>query len=119
MSFIQKRGKNTSWREGLMRNLATELILHEKLLLTETRAKELRKVVDKLITLSKRQNLHARRQALTILRDIDASETETILQKLFGDIAKRYKSRAGGYTRLLKVDNRKGDDAPMVYIELV
>lgn len=119
MSFIQKRGKNTSWRQGLMRNLVTELVVHERLLVTEKRAKELRKTIDKLITLAKRQDLHARRQASSILRNIDVNETETVLQKLFTDIAKRYNERSGGYTRLLKTDDRKGDNAPMVYIELV
>lgn len=121
MSFIQKRGKNTSWRQGLMRNLATELIAHsdERLLLTEKRAKELRVIVEKLITLAKRQDLHARRQAKAILRNTNVSETETVLQKLFTTIAKRYKNRNGGYTRILKTDNRQGDNAPMVYIELV
>ncbi|AGM24806.1 50S ribosomal protein L17 [Spiroplasma syrphidicola EA-1] len=119
MSYQQKRGKNTSWRNGLMRNLATELIIHERLEVTETRAKELRKHVDKLVTLGKRQDLHSRRRAASFLRNIDANEKETALQKLFDGVAKKYKNRNGGYTRILKLDNRKGDNAPMVIIELV
>lgn len=125
MSYIQKRGKNTSWREGLMRNLATELIIHGRLLVTETRAKQLRSVVEDLITLSKRQNLHAIRQADSILRNINVNDNvkkdvnETALQKLFGSVAKKYQKRDGGYTRILKTENRRGDNAPMVYIELV
>lgn len=119
MSYIQKRGKNTSWRQGLMRNLSTELIISEKLEITETRAKELRSHVEKLITLAKRQDLHARRQAASFLRNIDASKDQTALQKLFSAIAKRYMDRNGGYTRILKLDNRRGDNAPMVIIELV
>ncbi|ATG97196.1 50S ribosomal protein L17 [Mesoplasma lactucae] len=119
MSYIQKRGKNTAWRESLMRNLTTELILNESLEITETRAKELRKHFDHMITLAKRGDLHARRQANAWLRDIQANEKETALQKLFTDLGKRYKDRNGGYTRILKLDNRKGDNAPMVIIELV
>ncbi|AHI54132.1 50S ribosomal protein L17 [Spiroplasma sabaudiense Ar-1343] len=119
MSYIQKRGKNTAWRVALMRNLTTELIISERLEITETRAKELRSHFDKMVTLGKRQDLHARRQAAAWLRDIDASEKETALQKLFNDLAKRFKTRNGGYTRILKLDNRRGDNAPMVIIELV
>lgn len=119
MSYQQKKGKNTAWRNGLMRNLATELIINERLEITETRAKELRRHVDKLITLGKRQDLHARRRAASFLLDIDANEKEMALQKLFNGVAKKYKGRNGGYTRILKLDNRKGDNAPMVIIELV
>lgn len=119
MSYIQKQGKNTAWRQHLMRNLTSELIIAERLEITETRAKELRKHFDKMVTLGKRGDLHARRQAIAWLRDIETSKDETAVQKLFDDLAKRYKSRNGGYTRILKLDNRKGDNAPMVIIELV
>ncbi|AOG60796.1 50S ribosomal protein L17 [Spiroplasma helicoides] len=119
MSYIQKQGKNTAWRVALMRNLTTELIISEKLEITETRAKELRKHFDSMITLAKRGDLHARRQAAAWLRHINASEKETALQKLFTTLAKRFKSRNGGYTRILKLDNRRGDNAPMCIIELV
>ncbi|AUB32069.1 MULTISPECIES: 50S ribosomal protein L17 [Spiroplasma] len=119
MSYIQKRGKNTAWRVALMRNLTTELIISERLEITETRAKELRQHFDKMVTLGKRGDLHARRQAAAWLRHVDASEKETALQKLFTTIAKRFKTREGGYTRILKLDNRRGDNAPMCIIELV
>lgn len=119
MSYIQKQGKNTAWRVALMRNLTTELIISEKLEITETRAKELRKHFDNMITLAKRGDLHARRQAAAWLRNTNASEKETALQKLFDNLGKRFKTRNGGYTRILKLDNRRGDNAPMCIIELV
>jgi large subunit ribosomal protein L17 len=119
MSYIQKQGKNTAWRVALMRNLTTELIISERLEITETRAKELRRHFDHMVTLAKRGDLHARRQAAAWLRNIDVNEKETALQKLFTEIAKKYKKREGGYTRILKLDNRRGDNAPMVIIELV
>ncbi len=119
MSYIQKKGKDTAWRGSLMRNLASELILHEKLQITDTRAKELRTYIDKLITLAKRQDLHSRRQAESVLRKLNTNNDQTILQKLFSTLAARYKERNGGYTRILKLGNRKGDNALMVIIELV
>lgn len=119
MSYIQKRGQNTAWRTSLMRNLTTELIVNESLEITETRAKELRRHFDKMITLAKRGDLHARRQAASWLRDTQANKKEKALQKLFNELAKKYEKRNGGYTRILKLDNRKGDNAPMVIIELV
>ncbi|WP_339022637.1 50S ribosomal protein L17 [Spiroplasma endosymbiont of Crioceris asparagi] len=119
MSYMQKQGQNTAWRVALMRNLTTELIVKERIELTETRAKELRRHFDKMVTLAKKGDLHSRRQAAAWLRDIDASEKETALQKLFDKIAKKYKDRNGGYTRILKLDNRKGDNAPICIIELV
>ncbi len=119
MSYIQKRGKNTAWKTSLMRNLVTELVVHEKLTITEMRAKELRSHFDKLVTLAKRQDLHARRQAARVLRNISADKENTALQKLFSTLALRYKERQGGYTQLFKVENRKGDNAPMVLIQLV
>lgn len=119
MSYIPKRGKNTAWRTALMRNLTTELIISERLEITETRAKELRRHFDSMITLAKRGDLHARRQASAWLRNIQANEKETALQKLFTELAKKFKTRNGGYTRILKLDNRRGDNAPMCIIELV
>lgn len=119
MSYIQKRGQNTAWRTSLMRNLTTELIVSERLEITETRAKELRKHFDKMVTLAKRGDLHSRRQAASWLRNVEASSKEDVLQKLFSTVAKRFKDRDGGYTRILKLNNRKGDNAPMVIIELV
>ncbi len=119
MSYMQKRGKNTAWRQSLMRNLMTELILHEQLKITEARAKELRKHVDRLITWAKEGSLASRRLAKRLLRDIDVTDSETILQKLFNTIGPRYKKRAGGYTQIIKLYERKGDNAPIVLIKLV
>lgn len=119
MSYIHKQGKNTAWRNALMRNLTTELIISEKLEITITRAKELQKHFDNMITLGKRGDLHARRQAAAWLRNVDANNKETALQKLFTTLAKKFKTRNGGYTRILKLDNRRGDNAPMCIIELV
>ncbi len=119
MSYIQKRGKNTSWRQGLMRNLATELIIHERIQITEGRAKELRIHTEKLITLGKQQDLHSRRQAESKLRNISDENSVSALKKLFSTLALRYKERNGGYTRMLKVASRQGDNSSMVIIELV
>jgi large subunit ribosomal protein L17 len=94
-------------------NMAAALIKHEQIKTTLPKAKELRPVVDRLITLGKRGNLHARRQAMTVLRDRD------LTSKLFDGLADRYKARPGGYTRVLKAGFRYGDAAPMAVIELV
>ncbi|WP_342252538.1 50S ribosomal protein L17 [Spiroplasma endosymbiont of Amphibalanus improvisus] len=117
MSYIQKRGKNTSWRQSLIRNLASELIVHERLEITSKRAKELRIHVEKLVTLAKRGDLHARRQAAAFLRNINVNEEQTVLQKLFTDIAVKFKDRQGGYTRIIKSYDRLGDNAEMSIIE--
>ena len=96
-----------------MRNLSTALIDKEKIVTTLPKAKDLRRVVDRLVTLGKRGDLHARRQALAVLKDT------TITAKLFDELAERYKERPGGYTRVLKAGFRHGDMAPMGIIELV
>lgn len=123
----RKLGRTSSQRKALLRDLATDLIINERIETTEARAKELRSVVDKLITLGKRGDLHARRQAATVIRrevvtstDAEGNETTSFaLQKLFNDVAPRYAERQGGYTRILKVGPRRGDGAPVVVIELV
>jgi len=97
----------------MFRNLVTSLILHDKIETTETRAKEISKMADKMITLGKRGDLHAKRQADSYLMNEDA------VFKLFGDIAKKYETRPGGYTRVIKTGFRKGDGAPMAILELV
>jgi len=97
----------------LLRNSVTSLLAHEKITTTETRAKEIKRVTDKIITLGKKGDLHSRRQALSYLTD------ETVVRKLFDDLAKRYDDRPGGYTRIIKSGFRKGDGAPMAIIELV
>ncbi|MBB6455158.1 large subunit ribosomal protein L17 [Salirhabdus euzebyi] len=116
-----KLGRTTDQRMALLRNLATDLIVHERIETTEAKAKELRSVVDKMITLGKRGDLHARRQAESFLRKVEAGEeeTQTALQKLFAEVAPRYEDRQGGYTRILKLGARRGDGANMVIIELV
>ena len=86
-----------------MRNLATELIMKEQLVITTARAKELKEHVEKLITLGKKQTLHARRQALSFLRPVEGETNNLACQKLFGPLAKKYAKRNGGYTRVLKM----------------
>ncbi|MGP4072790.1 50S ribosomal protein L17 [Piscibacillus sp. B03] len=114
-----KLGRTTEQRKALLRNLATDLVVHERIETTEAKAKNLRPVVEKLITLGKRGDLHARRQAASYLRDVETEEGQNALQKLFSDIAPRFEERQGGYTRILKVGERKGDGAKTVIIELV
>lgn len=120
MSYIQKQGKNTAWKNALMRNLATDLIIHEKLNIVYTRAKELQSHVDKLVTLGKSGTLHDRRRVASYLRQVTIDKTgKTVVQKLFDEIARKYKKREGGYTRVLKTTNRRGDNAVMAIIEFV
>ena len=117
----RKLGRLSDQRKAMLRDLATELIIHEKITTTEARAKELRRTVEKLITLGKRGDLHARRQAVSVLRQKQANEetNQTAVQKLFSDIAPRYSERNGGYTRIIKTAPRRGDAARMAVIELV
>lgn len=105
-------GRNSSHKRALMRNLTTSLILHERIQTTDTKAKELRSVVEKMITLGKRGDLHARRLAASFVIGKDA------VQKLF-EIAPRYTETRGGYTRIIKVGRRLGDAAPISIIELI
>lgn len=109
----RKLGRTTAHRKALLRNLATALLEHERIITTEPKAKELRRVADKLVTLGKRGNLHARRQALQTVR------SHNIVQKLFNEIAPRFAERQGGYTRVLHLGYRPGDAAAMAVIELV
>ncbi|WP_066189275.1 50S ribosomal protein L17 [Gracilibacillus timonensis] len=117
--MARKLGRTTDQRLALLRGLATDLIIHERIETTEAKAKELRSVVDKMVTLGKRGDLHARRQAASFLYNAEASEEEDAVQKLFNDIAGRYEDRQGGYTRVLKLGPRRGDGADMAIIELV
>ena len=110
---VKKLGRNSSHRGSLLRNLASALFRHERIETTEVKAKALRSYADKLITLGKRGDLHARRLAA---RDVREHE---ILQKLFGEIAPRFKERSGGYTRVMKTQMRRCDCAEMAFIELV
>lgn len=109
----RKLGVTSSHRQAMFRNMAVALLKHEQITTTLPKAKELRPVAEKLITLGKRGGLHARRQAYAQLRD------DTIVAKLFGTLADRYKARPGGYCRVLKAGIRYGDAASMAVIELV
>jgi len=106
-------GRNTKHRLALFRNLATSLMEHERIETTEAKAKELRGITDKLITLGKQGTLHARRGVLRVLR------TKQAVAKLFDDVAKRFPDRHGGYTRIIRTRQRPGDAAKLVAIELV
>ena len=126
MSY-RKLGRTSSQRKAMLRDLTTDLIINERIVTTEARAKEVRSTAEKMITLGKRGDLHARRQAASFVRNEVAEVreenekivVESALQKLFNDIAPRYAERQGGYTRILKTEPRRGDNAPMVVIELV
>ncbi|RFU61424.1 50S ribosomal protein L17 [Peribacillus glennii] len=117
----RKLGRTSAQRKALLRDLTTDLIIHERIETTEARAKELRSVVEKMITLGKRGDLHARRQAAAYIRNevANAETGQDAVQKLFSDIAARYQERQGGYTRIMKMGPRRGDAAPVVVIELV
>ena len=108
-----KLGRTTAHRDMMMRNLVTSLMLYEKIITTAAKAKELRSVADKMVTLGKRGDLAARRQAAETLMD------EKALKKLFDTIGARYQERNGGYTRITKLDYRMGDGAPLAAVELV
>ncbi len=112
MSY-RRLGFRSDHRRALLRNSVTSLLIHERISTTETRAKEIRRIADKMITLGKRGDLHAKRQANSYLM------SEDVVFKLFGALSDRYKDRPGGYTRMIKTGFRKGDGAPMVIIELV
>ena len=109
----RKLGVTSSHRQAMFRNMAHALLKHEQISTTLPKAKELRPVAEKLITLGKRGDLHARRQAMAHLQD------DVIVTKLFSALADRYKARSGGYTRVLKAGMRYGDMATMAIIELV
>lgn len=109
----RKFSRKSAHRLAMFMNLAQALIKHEQISTTLPKAKDLRPVVEKLITLGKRGDLHARRQAVAQLQD------KALVDKLFSVIAERYKNRAGGYARVLKAGFRYGDNAPMAIIELV
>lgn len=109
----RKLSRNSSHRWALMRNLITSLLREEKIRTTDPKAKELRRWTDRVITLGKQGSLHARRQALAIVQD------KSVVRKLFDTIAPRFKDRAGGYTRIIKIGLRRGDAAPVSLIELV
>ncbi|MBC8337720.1 MAG: 50S ribosomal protein L17 [Alphaproteobacteria bacterium] len=109
----RKLNRTSSHRKAMLSNMAVSLLTHEQIKTTLPKAKELRRVADKMITLGKRSTLHTRRQAFSFLRD------DAAVLKLFAALADRYKDRSGGYTRVLKAGYRYGDNAPMAVVELV
>jgi large subunit ribosomal protein L17 len=109
----RKLGRATAHRRALYRNLVTELLKHEKITTTEAKAKEVRGMAEKMITLGKSGGLHSYRQALSFITD------KKVTEKLFAALAPRYNERHGGYTRIIKLEPRLGDGAHMVKIELV
>jgi large subunit ribosomal protein L17 len=113
MANHRKLGMTTDHRVAMLRNMTASLINNGRIVTTVTRAKELRRVAERMITLGKRGDLHARRQALAYIYDKNA------VYKLFEEVAPKYKERNGGYTRILKMGPRRGDGAEMVIIELV
>jgi large subunit ribosomal protein L17 len=115
----QKLGRDSSARKALFRDLVTDLFLYERIQTTEAKAKEVRSIAEKLITKAKKGDLHARRQVAAFVRRETVDGEHDAIQKLFSEIAPRYSERPGGYTRILKLGPRRGDAAPMVYLELV
>ena len=109
----RKLNRTASHRKAMFANMAASLILHEQIVTTLPKAKEIRPIVEKLVTLGKRGDLHARRQAISQIRDV------AVVSKLFDAIATRYASRNGGYLRIMKAGYRHGDNAPLAVIEFV
>ncbi|MEJ2033766.1 MAG: 50S ribosomal protein L17 [Deltaproteobacteria bacterium] len=109
----RRLGRTTSHRVAMIRNMVTSLLEHERIVTTTPKAKEVRRVADRMITLAKRGDLHARRQALAVIRDKD------VVARLFGELKNDYMDRNGGYTRIIRTGQRQGDAAPMAILELV
>ena len=110
---IKKLGRDASHRNAMLRNLATDLLRHERVTTTLTKAKAVRPFAERLVTLGKRDTLHARRHAARLIRDKD------VVSKVFNELAPRYAERPGGYTRIMRLDTRPGDRAEMAIIEMV
>ena len=113
MPGYRKLGRESAHRKAMLRNLVTDLLREGRIQTTEHRAKEARRQAEKMITLGKRGDLHARRQAMAYILD------ESLVTKLFEEIAPKYADRQGGYTRILKLGPRQGDNAEVVFLELV
>jgi large subunit ribosomal protein L17 len=109
----RRLGRTKSHREAMLRNMVTSFLKYEKITTTDAKAKELRKVAEKMITLGQKGDLHARRQALSYVRDRE------VVGKLFDELSSRYRECAGGYTRIVKMGNRTGDNAPVSIIEFI
>ncbi len=110
---MRKLGRDSAHRRAMLRNMVTSFLEHERIQTTDAKAKELRRVAEKMITLGKRGDLHARRQVLGYV------QSKEVAAKVFDELAERYRDRPGGYTRVLKLGNRTGDAAPISIIELV
>ncbi len=115
----RKLGRRSDQRKALLRDLVTDIIINERIVTTEAKAKELKKLADKMVTLAKDGSLAARRQAAQTVRFEEAKEGQNAVQKLFDEIGPRYADRTGGYTRIIKTVPRRGDAAPMAIIEFV
>jgi len=109
----RKLGRTSAHRKAMYRNMVTSLLEHERIQTTDAKAKEVRRIAERMITLGKRGGLHARRRALRVIR------RREVAAKVFDELAERYRSRAGGYTRVLKLGSRRGDAAPLSLVELV
>ena len=119
MAGYSRLRRTSDQRKALLRDLVTDLIIYGQIETTESKAKELRKFADRMVTLGKKGTLAARRQAAAFVRAEDVKEGQTVLQKLFGELATKYKDRNGGYTRVVKTLPRLGDTAPMAVIQFV
>lgn len=108
-----KLSRESAHRNALLRNMATDLLRHERITTTVAKAKAVRRVAERLVTLGKRDTLHARRHAARVIRD------DAVVRKVFNELAPRYAERPGGYTRIMRLESRKGDRAEMAVIEMV
>lgn len=111
---MRKLGRDSAHRSSMLANLTIDLIMHESIKTTDARAKEVRKMLDKMVTYGKKGTVEARRDCVAALKN-----NKKAAKKVFDDLAKRYEGRDGGYTRIIKMQERRGDDALMVKIELV
>ena len=118
MAYSRLR-RTSDQRKALLRDLVTDIIINERIITTEAKAKELKKLTDKMITLAKEGSLASRRLASETIRPEDVKEGQTALQELFAELGPRYQDREGGYTRIIKTVPRRGDAAPMAIIEFV
>jgi large subunit ribosomal protein L17 len=118
MAYSRLR-RTSDQRKALLRDLVTDIIINERIVTTEAKAKELRKVADRMVTLAKEGSLSSRRLAAVTVRFEFVKEGQNALQKLFTELGPRYKDRVGGYTRIIKTVPRRGDAAPMAIIEFV
>lgn len=109
----RKLGRNSSHRDAMLRNMVTSLLEEERIVTTVPKAKEARRIAEQMITLGKRGDLHARRQALSYI------QSKEVVAKLFDQLSSQYAERHGGYTRIVRTGNRQGDAAPMAILELV